>query len=53
MKLFNRPWMDKCNPDLIYRYWIHKGCPDNLLIRKYGLNILYVPTIFGIVTYIV
>jgi len=47
MKEFNTPWMSKCNPDLILRFWRHKGSPGTLTIKKYGVHIKYTNTPFG------
>ena len=47
MKEFTKPWMKKCNPDLILRYWRHKGSPGILTINRYGVTLIYTKTIFG------
>lgn len=47
-KEFMESWMQKCNPDLIVRYWRFKGSPGKLTLRvKYGLSVMYINTIFG------
>lgn len=47
MKNFIKPWMHKCNPELILRFWRHKGSPGYLTMEKYGVYISYVNTPFG------
>lgn len=45
--MFNREWMNSCNPDLILRFWRYKGRPGELIIKKYGVTFRYVNTAFG------
>jgi len=47
-KEFMESWMQKCNPDLIVRYWRFKGSPGKLTLRvKYGFSVTYINTIIG------
>jgi len=46
-KEFIVPWMQKCNPDLILRYWRSKGSPGKLTLRRYGITFVYMSTILG------
>lgn len=47
-KEFMKPWMKKCNPDLIYRFWVRKGCPGRLSIRRHGVDIVCIKTPHGV-----
>ena len=45
---FIKPWMRKCNSDLILRYWRHKSSPGKLTLnRVYGFNLTYINTCLG------
>ena len=44
---FCKPWMSKCNPDLIRRFWRSKGSPGKLTLTLYGMLFSYVNTCFG------
>lgn len=49
-KDFFEPWMKKCNPELIVRFWISKGCPGRLVIpSKRGTPLRFWPTPAGTV----
>jgi hypothetical protein len=47
MKEFIKPYMIKCNPDLILRFWRSRGRPGKLTLVIYGVRLSYVMTIFG------
>ncbi len=47
MKEFSKPWMARCNPDLIIRLWRHKGSPGQLNILLHGVRLLFYNTPFG------
>ena len=48
MREFFMSWMRDCNPDLILRFWRHKGSPGELTLPDvYGLKLTYIDTIFG------
>lgn len=42
-----KPWMKKCNPDLILRFWRIKGRPGKLTLEKYGFKQVFINTIVG------
>ena len=37
--VFNQPWTDNLNPDLLYRYWVKKGRPGFLFTWHSGVKI--------------
>ena len=45
--MFNKPWMDKINPDLLIRYWRRKGSPEPIRVKKYGVTFILSKTVFG------
>lgn len=47
MEEFNKPWMARCNPDLILRFWRHKGSKGRLVILKYGVLMEFTMHPFG------
>ena len=47
MEHFNKPWMDKCNQDLILRFWRKKGSPGTLTIVLHGISVAVVRLPFG------
>jgi len=49
---FIKPWMTKCNPDLIVRFWESKGCPGEITLIIFGLNITFIKTPLGILRYL-
>lgn len=46
---FNEPWMDNIHPDLLVRYWEHKGMPKPLIVNKHGIKIRRTATPLGII----
>ena len=46
-KEFIKPWMKDCNQDLILRFWRSKGSPGKLTIKKYGIRLVFINTMFG------
>ena len=42
-----KPWMEKCNPQLIIRFWRSKGSPGRLTTTEYGVRIVNILTPFG------
>ena len=48
---FTRPWMRYINQDLLYRYWVYKGCPGKLTRYTYGVKLVSVGTLFGVLTF--
>ena len=50
MKVFNKPWMDNINQDLLIRYWRKKGSPGEIKIEKFGVKFILSKTIFGEIT---
>lgn len=44
---FIRPWMKKCNPDLIIRFWRKLNCPGQLTTNHFGVKITRYNTLFG------
>jgi len=44
---FIKPWMKKCNTDLIIRFWRYKGSPGRLTFESYGIKFVLVKTAFG------
>lgn len=49
---FMSSWMNKCNPDLILRFWRSKGSPGELTLVRYGIKITHIKTVFGELVYI-
>lgn len=49
-KYFNKPWMANLHPDLLYRYWIESDSKLPLKSTLYGMNVVYVRTIFGVMS---
>ena len=47
MKEFLKPWMGRCNPHLILRWWRSKGSPGKLTLIYYGVSVVYTQTVFG------
>lgn len=47
MEEFMKPWMEKCNPQLIIRFWRSKGSPGRLTTTEYGVRIVNILTPFG------
>lgn len=37
--VFNRPWMDNLNPQLLMRYWVKKGRPGYLFTWHAGVKL--------------
>lgn len=47
-KEFVEPWMQRCNPDLILRYWRFRGSPGKLTLKvKYGFTVVFMNTVVG------
>ncbi len=45
---FNKPWMEKINPDLLYRFWEKKKSAKPIRIASgYGFNVTYIRSSFG------
>jgi hypothetical protein len=47
---FNKPWMDNLDQDLLYRYWMSKGCQGTLKTKAFGLTLYHIPTWAGVFT---
>ena len=47
MEYFNKPWMDHINQNLLYRYWLKSKSRLPLKATLYGMDVVYVKTIFG------
>lgn len=47
MKEFVKPWMAKCNSQLILRYWHSKGCPGQATVIMYGVASTHIMIPFG------
>jgi hypothetical protein len=51
MEEFIKPWMKRCNPQLILRFWRSKGLPGKLTLKQYGFEQVFTNTPFGEVVY--
>lgn len=51
--IFNEPWMQSLNQNLMYRYWKRKGCPGYMYTYRAGVKIWHcVVDDIGIISFV-
>jgi len=48
--VFNKPWMDNINNNLLLRYWARNSSKLPLITRTHGINFVHRKTDHGILT---